>query len=638
MSLGRASWVALLFGCLSCAKAQKPPEAPPAKAGVEVAEAQPDLSPVSAPANLVAVGRVQRPRTLVETVLGWGGMPVGLRQMLPADLRDIEGLLQWDAPLEVAAVLGAEQANAVAAPMIVFSVGLSSVEKARTFVESQGGHATRLAPGVYRVEIQEANCAIAASLGPSPARLVCSDDWKDVETLLPYATRGLPRETLSDKEAFFEVRLRPIEQRYRDQIRSLRVLSGLFLRQIETDDARLDRALSNVVYALADELGQIATEADRLSLSAELDEANRSIDVSYGLTLQGSASTFGQMLRETGKRAAPPPAAFFRLPAEASSGGYGIAGDPVRLEKLTTPLGELLDAYLAREKLGARFRERVRASVTALPKVYGRSAYVSGGKAPAKEMTSSERLASSVGWHAGVMEHRIDDLTQLFGDLVAAFNDREFGNWLVEKRGLERALIPKAKTATVRVPGFAAVGTAYNLELPPKLTERLLDVSKPSEPEASEGAAKPGAKPGAKPEKPVPVTISLVLAPDGGETWFAVAVNQREAVEKLVLAHGDAGAKLESLPGLAPLKAGSSVSGGFTTVESLTRMFTELAEKNGIDLAAGLAKVPEHGRTPVLWWGTVSESGKDVTVGARLRVPAAAIGDAGALILQTVGR
>ena len=87
--LGRATCVALLFGCLSCGPAHKAPDAPPAKAVQSTSEPQPDLSPVSAPDSLIAVGRVQKPRMLVETVLGWGGLPVNLREMLPADLRGL---------------------------------------------------------------------------------------------------------------------------------------------------------------------------------------------------------------------------------------------------------------------------------------------------------------------------------------------------------------------------------------------------------------------------------------------------------------------------------------------------------------------------------------------------------------------
>jgi hypothetical protein len=630
MFLRRVAWVALFVGAVACGG--KPPAAAgPAKApgGTELVEAAPDLSPVSAPADLVAVGRVVKPRALIETFMKWGGVPIGLTQLLPAEVRELEELVQWDAPFEFAATLDRENASKTAPPLMVVSFGLVSVDAALAFVEKKGGRATRVAPGVYRVEIQKVVCAIAVSLGHSPARLVCSDDWRDVEPLLAYATRGLPREALGSSDVFLEIRLRPVERRYRDQIQSLRVLAGLGLRQIETDDPRLDRALSDVVYGLADELGLLATEIDRLRLTASLDTASKWVELEYALSLSGTQSTLGQILREAGKRAAPPPEAFYRLPAEAQSAGYAIGTDRTRFTKLASYLTELLDAYLAREKLPARFRERVRSAAELLPQVYGGSAYASGGAVAPKDAPPGERLVASVGWHVGVVEQRIDGLTRLFGDLTAALNDKEFAHWLVSKHKLDRALIPKAKSAVVRVPTFTTAGAAYTIELPPKLAARILDVSEPP-------AATPGAK--AKPAKEKSVPISLVLAPDGEVTWIAMAGTQRAAVERLAQAHGNTGPTLAGIPALAQLKAKPAVSGGFTTVESMSRMVSEVLADKGVDLNAALTKVPEHGRTPIPWWGEAGERGSETFFGARLRIPAAAIGDAGALILQSVGK
>ena len=632
MFLRRVAWVALVVGIAGCGG--KPPPASTAPKAAEAksqAEPAPDLSPVSAPADLVAVGRVVKPRALVETFMKWSGFPVGFGRLLPGNLRELEELVQWDAPLEFAAVLDRETTSKAAPPRMILSLGLVSVDAALAFVTKQGGRATRVAPGIYRIEIQKAVCAIAPSLGHSTARLVCSDGWADVEALLPYVTRGLPSEALSSNDVFLELRLKPLERRYREQIQSLRVLAGLGLRQIETDDPRLDRALSDVVYALADELGVVAVEVDRLTLTASLDVASKWVDLEYALSMRGNQSVLGQIVRETGKRSAPPPESFYRLPAEAQSGAYGIAADSARFAKLTGSLTELLDAYLAREKLSTRFRERVRSAAETLPQVYGTSAYVSGGEQPAKEAAPSERLLANVGWHVGVIEQRIDGLTQLFGDLTAALNDKGFAEWLVKEHEIERGLLPKAKTAVVRVPTFAAAATAYTVELPPKLADKILDISE-KESRASEATGKGKATK----ERPRAVSISLVLAADGGQTWFAAAGTQKIAIDKLAQAHGNTAPTLGGMPALAALKALPSVSGGFTSVESLSRMFSEVASEKGVDLAAALGRVPEHGRTPILWWGQAGERGAETFVGARLRVPAAAIGDAGGLVLQTL--
>ena len=628
MSFRRVAWLGFVLGSVSCAS--KPAPAPVAVKPAETAaaaEAAPDLSPVAAPAELVAVGRVKRPREFVETLASWTGLPLALKMLLPSDMREAEALVDWNAPLEAAAVLDRTATSKTAPPLIVVSLGLTGLDSARSFVESQGGRPTRVAPGVYRVEIQQATCAIAASLGPSPARLVCGEDWGDVEALLPYATRGLPNERLTERDFLLDFRLRPIEKRYHDEIGSLRILSGLLLRQIGADDARLDRALSAIVYELADELMLIAKEADRLTLGATLDTKAQVLDIDYGLSLEGNASTVGQMLRDVSKRAAPAPALFFRLPAEAHAGAYGVPGDKERLGKMIPPLAELLDAFLSREKLGVKFRGRVKSAALSLPQLYGLSAYASGATPVKKDAPPGERFVAQVGWHVGAMEVRIDALTKLFGDLVLAMNDKEFGKWLADKHRMDKDLFPKAKSAPARVPTFPAAGTAYTIELPPKLARKILDIDEPA------AAAPAKGKP-----KPVPVTLSLVLAPDGNTTWFAIAGSQKAAVEKLVQAHSDGAPTLATRPGLEALKTTSSVSGGFTSVQSLSHMMAEAATKANVDLEQALDRVPQHGRTPILWWGIVPEAGKSPNLGGKLRIPAAAFADAGAIIPQLKGR
>ena len=627
MSFRRAASVALFLGSVACASKPAPaPLAVEGAAAAPAAEAAPDLSPVAAPAELVGVGRVQRPRAFVETLANWTGLPLSLRTVLPSHLREAEALVDWNAPLEAAAVLDRAASSKTARPLVVVSLGLTGLDSARSFVESQGGRPTRVAPGVYRVEIQRASCALAASLGSSPARLVCGDEWNDVETLLPYATRGLPNERLTERDLLLELRLRPVEKRYRDEIGSLRILSGLLLRQIGADDARLDRALSEIVYALADELMLVAGEADRLTLGATLDTKAQVLDLDYGLRLEGSASTVGQMVREVSQRAAPAPALFFRLPAEAHSAAYGVPGDKERLAKMVPPLAELLDAFLAHAKLGPKFRERMKSAALSLPQLYGLSAYASGATPAKKDAPTGERFAAQVGWHVGAMEVRIDLLTKLFGDLTLALNDKDFGKWLADEHRVDKAALPKAKSAPARVPTFAAAGTAYSIELPPKLAAEFLDIDEKAAGAPPKGSAKPTA-----------VTLSLVLAPDGNTTWFALAGSQKAAIEKLVQAHSEGAPTLATRPGLEALKTTPSASGGFTSVQSLSHMLAEAAKKANVDLEEALNRIPQHGRTPILWWGIVPEAGKAASLGGKLRVPAAAFADAGAMIPQLKG-
>jgi len=138
-----------LVTCLGCAAKPPPaaaPTAPLAPAPAVAAEAPPDLSPVAAPEDLVLVGRLSRPRLLVETLANWAGMPIRLQELLPHELRGVDAVLAWDAPVEIAAVLDRHSTAKVAPPLVVLSIGLNSLPRALTLAREHGASPTRVAP------------------------------------------------------------------------------------------------------------------------------------------------------------------------------------------------------------------------------------------------------------------------------------------------------------------------------------------------------------------------------------------------------------------------------------------------------------------------------------------------------------
>src|SRR5690606_34658781 len=122
MAPSRCALIALL-ACTACGgarpEAQAPTALPPEPASTRPA---PDLSPVPAPADLVMVGRIARPRALFETLAGWAGVPASLEQVLPDELRELGSIVSWDAPVELAAVLDPEASGPELEPLLVVSV------------------------------------------------------------------------------------------------------------------------------------------------------------------------------------------------------------------------------------------------------------------------------------------------------------------------------------------------------------------------------------------------------------------------------------------------------------------------------------------------------------------------------------
>ena len=130
---------AALFGCGSPAAPASPVPlvATPAVQLVAKEEA-PDLSPVAAPAELFAVARFKKPQTAIETVAAWANFPYKLHDVLPSEMKGLESVIAWDAPLEAAMALDPQGEGKVPEPLAVVSLGLTSLEGALDFARSKG--------------------------------------------------------------------------------------------------------------------------------------------------------------------------------------------------------------------------------------------------------------------------------------------------------------------------------------------------------------------------------------------------------------------------------------------------------------------------------------------------------------------
>lgn len=585
------------------------------------AEEAPDLSPVAAPEELVLVGRLSRPRMLVETVAGWAGMPLRLADLLPAELRSVDGVLAWDAPLELAAVLDRHSTAKVAPPLVVVSFGLTSLPRALELAKQQGVSPTRVAPSVYRVPIDDdVTCALSAAVGAAPARLVCGAGWQSVEELLPYATRGLPNEKLSGDDLHIEVRGAPMQRRYSQEIAAVRLLTGLLLRQGQSDNARLDRVLTEAAYALADELKAIATEVDKLELRVRLDENKKALEVAGSLSFAKDSSFTAQLLQDSGKRAGPPPGTFWELPRVADSAGYSVGLDAKRVGTLTSVGAELLDAYLEQQKAAAGLRQKVRSVVDALPLLVSPEVHASGAGPLPKEATPLERLNQRLGWGVSVVDARADRLSKLLSDLEGVLGDRSLPKLVKARFDVEAKRMPKLRHRAVKVTGFPARGLAFTLELPAALLESLESELKSAPPPVK-------GKKAAQPALPC-----VVLVPDGEKTWISFAQDEKAAIVRLEATRAGREGKLADMPELMPLKQSSYVGAGYSTLEGLLRSVESMLPKRARNLSDVFSHAQNHGRTPQLTWLSVNQVGSALKISGTLQVPQGVFQDLGGII------
>jgi hypothetical protein len=591
------------------------PAAVPAS-GTDAVEPAPDLTPVPAPQELILFGRLSRPKTLFETLATWVGVPFGVANALPPDLKELEHVIAWDAPVELAGVLDRRSTEKVPPPLLVVSIGLTSVDKALDVARDHGGNVTQVAPGVFRVTADgEVSCAIAASLGPSPARVVCGESWSHVEELLPYATRGLPTRDLGANDLHVELAAEPIRRKYNQELSSLRAVAGLVLRMASLDDRRFDRVLTDVVYGLADELKALATEADRVQITARLDPTAKVLEFGEAVVLRsptGAESSFtAQLFQDLARRQMVAPDVFWQLPANASTGAYSVGADAARVSALLKSVIELADAYLEHEKVAPALRKRVRRVLETYSSLSSTGVYAAG--IPANPANTIPVL--NTGWSIGTSSQRADVITGLLGDMSALLADRELARLLKERLNFDAKLLPRMKSQVVAVKGFPARATAYQIELPAGLVEQLEKAT-----DAKRAAGK---------EKALKSTLSLIVVPDGDRSFVAYSADQKQAIALLEAVHSPTEKKLASVSELQPLRSKPAWSAGFWTIEALLPYVDSLAKEKGIDL---LTRMPNHGRSPWLFRLEITDRAPALSVSGTLRIPQGAFQDAGSLI------
>ncbi|MEB2310761.1 MAG: hypothetical protein OZ921_16590 [Sorangiineae bacterium] len=623
--------LALLAGCGG--GGAKPPAAP-AKSGDAVmptehitSEARPDLSPVPAPEGLIAVARITNPGGLADRALGWTGLPLDWRALLTKKDPDLLRVLAPAASIDAALVLDPASSDDDPKFLAAVSVPLSSLDLALELARKNSASVQMVRPGVYRASMHGSDCALAAAAGPAPARLVCGDNDAQVDALLPYVTRTLPTERLTSSDIHFEFRAAPVQMRYVPQLRRLRQMAlGALLGKLELDSPAFDRALSDVVHSVADEALTLVEELDTFAIDAWLRDDPALIEAKASLRFKGSSSWAVQTLLDAGKRAAPPSDMFWRLPADAGAASFSVGAAPKRFEPIGHTLGELADGYLAHEKMPRKTRDQV---VDLLEGLFSLSsgAVTAHGSLPAATAgrdqpvesgaSAREKFRSMLGWYVIGVDVQAETYRKLLGTLMSVFNDPQ----LRKPLGVDAKLFPKLTTRAARGAGLAPGSKAYVLTLPGEL---LKDFDGPSFVEGEAGPRK-------KQVVPAPLSIVLILMPDGARTWLGISTDEAVLSAKLAQVRKPAGDQsLEKRAGLGALRTGKVISGGFMTVAGVLDSPNALSEL-GISPGTLLRAAPHHGETPILMSFTV-EPGAAPSLVWRSTTPRAVVED-----LATIG-
>jgi hypothetical protein len=615
-----------LFGC---GGSPAKPATAPATAVAPVPNAKeepPDLSPVAAPAELFAVARFKNPETAIETVSSWANFPFKLQSALPADLRGLGPVVAWNAPLELAVALDPLGEGKVPEPLSVVSIGVTSLNAALEFARAQGEAVHRLRSGVYRIgDSEDVACTVGAAVGSAPARLICGHRTRDVDGLFDYATRGLPNEALPDLDFQIELRLEPVKKKYGTELGSARLFGGFLLREIQMDNPRFDRALSDVAYGLIDETLAFIHDLDKLRLDATIDRQKNQINLRFDAKFTAQQSWLAQAVTETAALSAPAPEAFWQLPIDAADASYGVGWKPGRLKPLGRALGELLDAFLEAEKVPATLRTQGSKALEGMFELNTNAVRADGALA---ELPADPLLAADYrffGWQMTELSSEPKLVLSIFDGLVASLGSRDLARILKQRAQIEDKMLPKFSSHGVTVRGFKAGAKAYRVDLPRGLLEKLAEKPALSMQEFAVALAAPAQK-GKPAAKSAP--LSFVVAWDGEHTFIGVSPDEKAVIKRLEAAKDPKAPSLRSRAGLDALRSTPHVGAGFMTL----RRFSNMLGLSGRDADATklLSALPQHGETPMIFSSDAKAEGPESTLS--IAIPRAAIGDIGALV------
>lgn len=603
-------WLGL--GLVACGPKQEP-KAPPSKPAVvapAAVEEPPDLSPVKRPEEVMAVGRIARPRALIETLTQWSSLPLRVEDLIPAEARPLAGAVLWEAPIDVVMALDAFGEGKLPPPLMVGSVGLRSLEAALRAADAMQMPTRKVAPGIFRVgEFSETSCAVAVSLGAAPARLICGRASKDVDALLPYATRGLPNEPQTGSDFELTLDAKPMQSHYGHDVTALRLLAGVGINQIALDSPRFDRALSDAVYGVVDESINLFNDLEQIRFEARVDAKRNVLAVSSELRLKGDSSWTAGTIAAT--KSAPLPATLPRLPPDATLASYNTAMPAQRYAAISRILGDLAEGFLEYEKLPAATRKRVR---------HLTDAWLSS--MPEGVMFAMAPLGAGADQRSDTIVMRVSEpsprLLGLYGDMFGLLGDPALKRWVKQKVSpkVNDKVWPKVSKKPFKLPGFKQPATLFEVSLDLKAWSDVDD-------KLASSLKKLFEEDGNQLKR-----IAVLVQPDGNFTYVLTGDDPRE-LARVMAEHQktDPGAPL-----VKPARSDNVTMAGFATLAYVAHALERSAKSREIGKA--LASAPSHGKAPIPFAATTAAGSLRVEV----EVPAAVFSDVSAAVVAAGGK
>jgi hypothetical protein len=592
-----------------------PPPAAPVTLPASSASAAPapppiDTSPAPEPPGLIAFARAAKPSEAIKVVGGWVQMPMPgpseVGQLITGE--PTGNLVDLDQPIDFAIVMRGPQ------PRGAMSAAVRSLDEARLAFSKYklvpGENGALHIEGLGKPDDADKDgdegearvCELLPSFGPAAMRIVCAESQRTLDELGPWLARTVPRSTYPS-DLHVELRVSPIRELVSTMRRALPMLAGSALGIRHTGVPEIDDAFRATIEDLAD----LSSDADTVSIDAMFGEPQATVTMTS--RFRSSTSLLARLAVSHPERAGAPPAAFWKLPADADVAFFYGGIDAADFEHLRDHLADIVGASLTKLGLADADRKAMRdVAAETLDLVALRSEYAKGldldaaekaiaaiktvkeGDAAARdeaERAAAERMA---GWLVVGLDAPAAKVGAIEKEWAAAWARPGVAKWVRAKATdspppvIRMAPLPKGITGK----------DAAHLEMVvyPTHSGRVPDTS---------GGAKTAKK--AVPGKPL--ILHALVVPDGNASWLVFAADEALAVAKAKEVMG-AGA-LASRAGLASMKDARMNGGGFVTARSF-----ELQDVFGWVLSPSwwrlehdplrwIASAPDQGATPILF-------------------------------------
>jgi hypothetical protein len=646
---------------LACSPPAPPIQpAPPPTASTAAAPppAEPDLSPVAAPRTVVAVGRWSSVAGTLKTLDAAGKIPLGLDSLLEKELGDREllALLKLDGAIDGAVMIDpASTPNDPAFPAVV-SLPLRELNGALALA-GRARKPTPIRPGVFRIGFnKDLVCDLSVSVGDAPARLLCGGRERDLDLLVPWMTRGLPRDSFGGADLHLELRVGGLRERYKEELAVMGPALPVAASKMLQERGITDPVLLDMGAAAAKDVPRFTSDLDALLLDVKLDQTRAEASVSGTIKFKGTSSWATRFMTHRNGTSGSPPPIFWQLPRESGSASFYHGADSRMFEELRGSLATAVRAVIPPKALAPADARAIVELIATAPVSNARGIVTARGHLPARApekpirpedfkpadavRIALQRSSDVAGWGLVGLEAKADPYVTWLKQLGKLYSSRTLQT-SIQKKLSEKTKEPRAAalpwlSVHFVKPPRGVPENSFVLEMRSVTSSRTV---------WKELGSMHGHREHPKTGEIKASTSSFIaVSQDGEHTWIASSADVQTLGRILNAVRTGAPREntLGAQEGLDALKVGTNTGGGFVIPRSIADTFNllfsdEVFTGGRQSIEEALAVIPNKGKTPVFLFAS-GEDGEAPSNTARLVLQRGSFEDLMTLVSRAIKR